>query len=428
MKKINMILFFIILLPALLVWAGGDKEKSGSASSGQSVTVRLMTWDSGDGLEPFRVLITQFEKQNPGIKVDLQSTPQGYDDKVFTSHAAGDTADVLLFWNTSQFAEGGVLEDLTTYVEKDKFNMDQYYPIVKKWAVYKDKVWGLPKDFTPRLIFFNKKIFDAAGVSYPKEGWTFADFKDTVKKLNNGKTGADARYGFVALPGQTYMIQQYIWSNGGQLCSPDGKTASGYIDSSKVVEVVQWYKELYNMSVSAGAAEVYANLGQNEFQSGIVGMMDNGMWPIQSFNADTSLSYGIVTPPVPKAGMKFSPVLHASAWGMFAKSKNKEAAWKVIKFFGGVEGSEVAGEKKWAIPSIPAITEKLGFKTDTYLKEVVKVADMQRDVPTFIYSPKWFEADTEFQKALENIMMANAPIQETLTAAAKKMDKILQSN
>ena len=424
MKKGITIIFLTMLIPVLGVMAAG----SGEAPDGEEpVTVTYLTWDSGPGLEIVKSIIGTFEEENPGIKVEMQSVPQGYDDKVLTAHAAGDTPDGLLMWNTSQWAEAGIVQDLSPYIARDNYDMDQYLPVPKMWAEYKGGIYGLPKDYTPRAMFYNKDVFDEAGVPYPEAGWTFDDFVSTVKAINNNKTGADARYGYVAIPGHTYALQAFIWSNGGDLCSPDGTTASGYINSEAVVEVVQWYKELFDMSISTGTMDAYQNLGQNEFQSGIVGLMDNGLWPVSTYKDDTSLRFGIVEAPVPHKGDSISPVIHCATWSMFAKAKNKDEAWEFIKYIGGPEGGRIFAEQKWALPVFKGMAEELGIQNDEYMGVFAEIGNEATKAPVFLRSPKWFEADTEFKLALERIFLDDADIQTALDDAAVKMDAILQS-
>jgi len=413
----------LMLVTCLTAFAGGQKE---AGNGEETVTVSVMTWNSGFHIEVDQGLVDQFEAANPNIKVELISVPQGYDDKVLTAHAAGNTPDGFLMWNTPQFVEAGIAEELTSYVERDNYDMDQYHPVMKKWAYYKGGLYGLPKDYTPRAIYYNKNVFDEAGIPYPESGWTFEDFKNTVSKLTNGLNGGDARYGYVAIPGHTYAMQGYIWSNGGDLCSPDGKTASGYIDSPEVVEVVKWYKELYDMSITTGTTDAYQNLGQNEFQTGIVGLMDNGSWPLSVFIEDTSLDFGIVAPPVPRKGMTPSPVIHSSTYSMFAKAKNKDAVWEYIKFVGGPTGGRYIEDVKYGIAAIPAVSEQSGLAEDEYFGPMIEVGNAADMAPVFTRSPKWFEADGEFQLALEKIFITGADIQTTLTEAARKMDRILQ--
>ena len=420
MRKLWILPALLLLVCAVCGQAGGQKEAKGG------VTITFMTWDSGKGYEITQDAVARFEERNPGVKVELQSVPEGYDDKVMTAHAAGNTPDGLLMWNTSQFAEAGVVQDLSPWIQKEGFSLEQYLPVTSGWTRYKGGTWGLPKDYTPRVIYYNRKVFDEVGVPYPQAGWTFADFKATVRQLTNGRTGKEARYGYVAIPGHTYALQQYIWGNGGDLCSPDGRTASGFIDSAAVAEVVQWYKELYDLSISTGTMDAYQNLGQMEFQSGVVGLMDNGIWPLATFEQDKSISFGVVPPPVPRKGMALSPVIHSSTWSMFAKAANKEETWKLIKFLASADAVRILNASHWGIPAIPSLAEEMGFTSDPLLKTFVDVGNQAKVTPVFVRNPKWFEADREFQVALEKIFISNADIRPALQEAAGKMDRILQ--
>lgn len=417
-----MMLLVLALTAGAALYSGGQQENKESGVT----EITFMTWNSGFHLEVDQMLADKFMAANPDIKVELISVPQGFDDKVLTSHAAGVTPDGLVMWNTPQFVEAGIVEDLSSFIERDSVDMGKYHPVTKQWAEYKGGIYGLPKDYTARAIYYNKNVFDEAGVAYPRDGWTFEEFTKTVVSLTNGKNGSEARFGYVAIPGHTYAMQGYIWSNGGDLCSPDGKKASGYIDSPEVVEVVEWYKDLYEMSITTSTMDAYQNLGQDEFQSGIVGMMDNGSWPISHFQEDTSLNFGIVAPPVPKAGMKPSPVIHSATYSMFAKSKNKDAVWEYIKFVGGEEGAKLIEEARYSVGAIPEITISTGLDKEPFLGEFYNVSKHADTAPVFTRNPKWFEADGEFKTALEAIFMTDADIQQTLTDAAKRMDAILQ--
>lgn len=415
----------VLFFSAALISAGGRNGASDEDGDGV-VTVSFITWNSGYHIEIDQGLADSFMEVNPNIQVELISVPQGYDDKVLTSHAAGDTPDGLLMWNTPQFVEAGIVEDITPYIERDDYNMDQYHPVLKEWAYYQGGIYGLPKDYTPRAIYYNKRVFEEAGVPFPEAGWTFEDFKTIVEELTNGLSGAGARFGYVAIPGHTYAIQGYIWSNGGDLSSPDGRTATGYIDSPEVIEVVQWYKELYDMSVTTGTTDAYQNLGQNEFQTGVVGLMDNGSWPISVFIEDTSLDFGIVAPPVPRRGMRLSPVIHSSTHSMFAKAENKDAVWEYMKYVGGPAGGRYVEDKKYGISAIPSVSEISGLADDEYFGPMIEVGNAADTMPVFARNPRWFEADREFQLALEKIFIADADVESTLSDAAGKMDRILR--
>ena len=170
--------------------------------------------------------------------------------------------------------------------------------------------------------------------------------------------------------------------------------------------MVKWYKGLYDMSITTGAQDQYQNLGQTEFQSGIIGMMDNGVWPLATFKDDKSLSFDVVSPPVPAKGAALKPIIHSSTWSMFAKAKNKDATWQLIKYLADPEGLRILTAGFWAIPSIPSVSEEMGFTNDPILRKFVQVGSKPTIAPVFVRNPKWFEADNEFLAALQNIFIS----------------------
>ena len=440
-KKILSLMLAIVLLATVAVGCGTQPTDKAGVTTQQTqaaetskateaakkdVKLTAMTWDSGSALDLEQKVVDAYVAKNPNVKIELQSVVQGYDEKVNILNASGDTPDIFLMWNTPQFVDSNVAADLTPYVQKDNYDMSIYYDVVGAWAKYNNKIYGLPKDFTPRAIFYNKKSFDDAKLAYPKEGWTWAEFKDDVKKLSNGLKGKDAKYGFIALSSQTYQLAGYIWSNGGFEVSPDGKTASGFVDSPATVETIKWYKEIFDLSARSLVATGEGNPGNAEFMSGKVAMMDNGCWPLVDLTKDPSFQFGIVTPPVPKAGQQFKPVVHSSTWSMFNLSKNKDAAWDFIKFAGGADAAKINCGTGFSPSAIKSVVADL--KQDQgVMKPLFDEMQLPTNVPEFIKNSKFFQADGEFGKACEKIFLNNEDAQKSLTEAAKAMDKILQS-
>lgn len=396
-----------------------------SAEAQEPVTIVVTTWDSTSQLTDD--MVAGFQAEYPHITVEFQSIVQGYDEKLQIMNASGETPDVLLMWNTPQYVESGIVEPLDAYIARDNYDMDQYYPVTADWAKYKGQTWGLPKDVTPRAMFYNKGVFDGAGVAYPEDGWTWADFTETVKSLTNGKTGDEAQYGFIALAGQTYMLQHFIWSNGGQLTSDDGMSATGFVNSAENVETLAWFKDVFDSSAKSLVSTGDGNPGNAEFMSGKIAMMDNGSWPIADLRNEPGLEFGIVTPPVPEAGMPFKPVVHSATWSMFAESQNKEAAWEFIKWVGGPAGAELIGASGFSTTAIPAVNDELGLK-DTELGKFLEILELPTNSPEFTKNPRYFESDGAFGTAVAKILLDDADILESLTEAATEMDSILSNN
>jgi len=118
----------------------------------------------------------------------------------------------------------GTLLDLTPFIKNDPdtnlppFNIDDYFPEVVKPFIYKGRYYGIPKDFTTLALYYNKDIFDKMGIKYPKEGWTWKDFKETAIKLTQDFNGDGLidQFGFVLELWLGYWIS-WIRQNGGKV-------------------------------------------------------------------------------------------------------------------------------------------------------------------------------------------------------------------
>jgi len=255
------VLILALCVSLLAACGGNDKNENGSgpgasASDGGSpekVTLRFMTWDSGQTLQPYQNAINAFMEKHPNIEVKVESVPDNYDQKLLTALASNTAPDVFMAWNYPLYAPGGKLEDLQPWVERDQYDLGIYYPILMDYMKYDGKLWGLPTTYSPRAIYYNKKLFDEAGVPYPQDGWTWNDFLEAVRKLT--KPG---QYGFITTPDDVFTMQPYFWSNGGDLISDDGKQVDGVLNSEQNVKTMEFLKQLYDASSKINTADKFS--------------------------------------------------------------------------------------------------------------------------------------------------------------------------
>ncbi len=195
---------------------------SSSPASNEKVTLSYGIWDKNQ--EPaMQQIVSAFEKQNPNVKVNIELTANAdYWTKLQTAASAGTAPDV--FWmngpNFQLYASNGQLAPL------DNVKTSDYPKGLVDLYTYNGKVYGAPKDFDTIGVWYNKKLFDAAGVAYPKAGWTWDDFTADAKALT-GKT--PGTFGIAAPPYGQENFYDTMAQAGGYVVSPDGKK-SGYDD------------------------------------------------------------------------------------------------------------------------------------------------------------------------------------------------------
>ncbi|MDI9636028.1 extracellular solute-binding protein [Geitlerinema splendidum] len=154
-------------------------------------------------------------------------------------------------------------------------DLSDYYPGILAVNEYDGNVYGLPWIAQPVVVYFNRGLFDAAGLDYPQDGWTWNDFTDLATALTQDTDGDGTtdQWGFTNNGWPPPFI--FIWQAGGELISPDFTSAP--IDSPEFVEGFEFYlSTAYNPAMSP-SREVIAEQGFGEmFKAGRIAMFMGG--------------------------------------------------------------------------------------------------------------------------------------------------------
>lgn len=382
---------------------------------GAKIVLRVGTGDSGEGLAPHFKIIEMFEAANPDIQVQLEPVGSGdYYARILTQIAAGDPPDLLQIGDDAvpMFVDRGAFVPLDSFITGEAYPLDTttYLPGVLEPGRWNGAQYLLPKDFTPLAVYYNKRLFDEAGVPYPKDGWTWEQFLETAQKLTKtDAAGATTQWG-VQLPGAwTTGFEYWVAAAGGSLISEDGAQFTGYMDSPQVQQAVQFYADLYNKhKVAPLPADMNAFGGGNsEFDNGTAAMRIFGRWPQSGMRENPNIDLGVVGMP---AGEDRANVLFWGGFGISALSENPEAAWRFLRFYTGKEGAEIW--KDWALPTVKEVADSSGLSTDpiegSWLNELNYLAPR-----AYVYTPYWGQtADGALRRVLETVILdpdADAP-------------------
>lgn len=313
----------------------------GCAPKSEVRTLRIANWGGAGSDSEFdrlvRDLYRQFEAENPGIRVRVENNPEAYAAKMVLSFVAKAEPDIMMLDASSAalFINNGVLADLEPLIAKDpSFRKDDFFPNVLDIARRGPSLYAIPQDFTPMVMYYNKRVFDRYGVPYPKPGWTIQQFRETAKRLTQDDT-----HGFVVknwMPGWV----MWIWNFGGDVVSPDGTKSTGFFDGPASVQAIQFLKDLVHTDRSAPTLSQVASMGVDPFVNGKAGMTISGHWSMIEFanapvgpDGKKSLTWddlGVVE--LPSLSGKSQTVMYESGYAIGQNSKNKDLAWKFIKF------------------------------------------------------------------------------------------------
>jgi multiple sugar transport system substrate-binding protein len=392
----------------------------------QDTQLRVSMWDS-EVVKPTEDEVLQGFTDEHGAEVSIEFNPDQYDTKLLSGLAAGNAPDVFLWWNYPPMVERGGLENIMPYVEgASPLDLSIYYQPVLNVGRIGDALYGIPKDWTSRAIFYNKALFDTAGIPYPDNDWTWEEFLAIAQELTQGE-GVDKQYGFYTWNSQ-YPIQGFVWSNGGDFISPDGMQATGYLDSPETIEALDWYIRLQTEHLVAPSGADAETVGDAStlFINGKLAMLENGIWPLSQFLQVDGLEIGTVLPPKTNDGNRVT-VLHQADWAMNPDGANKEQAWELLKWLTSPRAAAIRGASGFSLPAIPAVAEELGLLDDPIRKTFYEAVDDMTVLPWFIRTNKGGEVEAEINLAIQSAFLGEMSIEDALVATAPIVDDILQS-
>lgn len=342
MKKWLIMLLTVVL--GLLGLAGcSDSDQASSNAKGGSVEITYGFWDKKQ-VPAVEEIIKLFNEKNPNIKVKTELTPYGqYFQKLETAATGGALPDVM--WmngaHVNQYAEGKVILPLSDLAKKDNYSLDNYPKSLIDLYTVDGKVYGIPKDFDTTGLWYNKKIFDEAGVPYPDDTWDWNKLKEVAKKLTNKDKSI---WGYAALMGNQGGYYDFIWQNGGHIISEDGKSVG--FDKPEAIEALKYNISFIKEGLSPTQAQMTETAASELFSSGKVAMMFDGPWMVPEYKKNPDLKVAVV----PK-GKQRAVAIHGLSNVIAANTKHKDAAWKFVQFLGSKEAAEVYAKTGTAIPA-----------------------------------------------------------------------------
>ncbi|MFQ6093402.1 MAG: ABC transporter substrate-binding protein [bacterium] len=410
----------------------------GGCGGREEGVLRVSFWA---GHEEYRIEqrnINEFMRLHPGITVRLESIPftDSFKEKTLTAFAAGTPADVILLdsKDSPTFVREGLLLDLAPYVQKLGVDLNIYYPNVLSIAMRDSALYALPKDFTPMMMFYNKRLFDEAGLPYPKLGWTWEDYLDLARQLtrDTNNDGIPDQYGTTFSHYFRYW-QPWVWANGGDVLSPDGSRATGYFNSPRTEEALQFLIELRTKHGVAPHQEALALAGrtQNLFYAGRVAMTESGHWFIpnlRDFMQQGIIDIGVAPLPVPNGdpeGGEQINVMYESGWAVAKHTKHRDEAVRLAAFLAGEYANRNRAQAGLAISAIRRIAEEM-VALDTTGLEKAFVDQIPKCRQPWGTTVEKFDLVEEYtQEAIEKVMIQGEEIHKAFTDAARRIDEEL---
>lgn len=336
--------------------AGSSSSTSSTATSSASkpadekATISLSMWSAvPDAPNNF---IDTFEAKYPNIKVNVNSITEGdYSQKINTMVASGTAPEVMLLWECDipKMAKAGKIDKLDDYIANSQdVKADDFIPAVGKLNTQNGACYGLPWCVATEICYYNKDMFDAANLAYPKDDWTQSEMLADAQKLTVSKNGTTSQWG-MASPNFVGIWYANIGATGDNILDANNQLTLG----SGATKSLQFMSDLVNKYkvMPAPSADTTTDL----FAAGKAAIFETGSWMISSYK-DAAFHWDIV--PLPKDQRQYAS-LHTGFYAINAKSKHKDADWTFINYMMSSDGQKVV-EAGSANPSA-----KLSMQDDT---------------------------------------------------------------
>jgi multiple sugar transport system substrate-binding protein len=400
------------LLPLLAAACGG-----GSAETDVR-TIRF--WAMGAEGEVVEKLVPEFERRNPGIRVQVQQIPwSAAHEKLLTAFVGGATPDVSQLGNTwvPEFQALGALEPLDALAAASASTpRADYFAGIWDTNVIDGRTYGLPWYVDTRVLFYRPDLLAAAG--YPQPPTTWAGWMDAMRKMK-ARMGANQHP--ILLPTNEWPQPVILgMQSGGTLLRDGGRY--GDFSNPDFRRGFQFYVDLFREGLAPRVSASEISNRYQEFERGNVGMVITGPWEIGEFTRRVT-SVPWATAPLPGPDGPGVSLAGGASLVLFRGSKQKDAAWKFIQYlsepatqaqFYELTGDLPARRSAWQAPALSANAHAAAFRSQ-----------LDRVVPL----PKVPEAEQIVSKVFEQgerAVRGQATVDQALRTLDGEVDRLLE--
>ena len=429
-KKVISALLCTTMLVSFMTGCGNkstsDEQDVSSDSkvekSDEKVTISYACWDSNQA-KLIQQIADEFEKENPNIKIDIQVN--GWDDYWTGLEAAGTGGSLPdTFWmhsnNIYYYGSNDQLLDLTDYIEKsDKVDLENYPEGLNEIYNIDGKQYAIPKDYDTIALWYNKTLFDEAGLAYPDDTWTWDTMKEAARKLTKDD---GSQYGFCAGLHNQEGYYNFVYQNGGKIISEDRKE-SGYNDE----KTIQGLEEYFSYVKEGLSPEIYDDQARAEaMQNGLCAMGLFGSWNLSGFAATDFMKDNFDCAVLPSAndGGR-ATIFNGLGNAIAATTKHPDEAWKWVEYLSSKEGQERQAELGIAISAYNGTADQFAaaypmFQAKCYM-------DMIGDAQIRPYSNQTSIWEDKAYEMLKNAYAGKEDVKAACEATAEMMNEALKA-
>jgi multiple sugar transport system substrate-binding protein len=414
---------------------------SSAAPAGESIELSFDMYNFDPWLKALGEMFDVYMQQTPGVRAKVESAPwDEFWPRQEARLAAGNPSDLSIGdpQYFGRYAHKGYYLALEPFVEKDGVALDQWFEVTLNDCRYDNTtgivgqggLFGMPATYVGTVLYYNKDLFDAAGLPYPDDSWdrnTLLQNALTLTKDSQGNS-ADAA-GFdpedIVQWGVTMInrdgISTTVWNNGGELINAD-QTACMMTEPA-AVEAFAWLAGLpHEHHVHPTPAQLEGV--PNPFQVSKVAMSVDGSWNLDYYVSNLEFNWDIA--PIAKGMVGLDRITYAgtNTTHVFTNSAHVDAAWDLLQFMVGPTGMEYFA--KTGTPCLQATANSDVYLTGApeHRQVAVELGSYARNYYPGLKSDQWKQI---YNAELEALWINNEPAEQVLQRICDKITPILQT-
>lgn len=422
-RKLAIAAALLAVLAALLAAGCGDGPRAGAP--GEPVEITLFTWTRPGELAVNQQLCAEFEAEHPGLRVEIINEPGDRSmDKLQAMVAAGEAPDVMSIHGAYfiPLAANGALLDLDPLIAGDpEFDLKDFYPRLVELCRYEGPLYSLPRYTSVYVLFYNKDLFDAAGLGYPDDTWTWDDYLAAARRLTVDDPDPERRRFGCVIDFWGARVYPWIWSSGGEILDASGRRC--LLDGSGAREALEFLVGLrhrWEVCPPTTMAERRQNISM--FVNGQVAMFQTGAWDIQSMQQAPALRWDIAPLPMKR---QHATLLGMENYAIASATEHPQEAWELFKFLLGPRAQAVMAEELEKQPSRQSVANGpyLEAEVEYDRRVLVEALGYARQAPNI---PEWDRVSTFIQDQLDLMWIGETSVEEGTGTAARLVTQGLQ--
>ena len=434
MKKV-----LIIALLALVAFSAFAQSATEKKDEGP-VTLEWWTWDS-TMKDTNDAIIAAYEAQHPNVKINntIITTDGGaYATQLAINAQQKNLPDVFTIssGNLEDWAELGYLRNLDDLVAGDPTIFDEFYKGMfdaVKGVAKTDYYCAVPFAYVSCDLFYNKDMFDAAGLEYPNENWTWDDFLNAAKALTIDKDGDGEidQWGYYGY-GRYAEAQAWVIANNGKLINDQMK----FDPDAKAIEALQFFTDLVQEYHVAPMPKDMTAMKYNKlFPNQVCAMFVDGGWQVNDFRTaiGDKFQWGVTRVPNGPSATETWTFGWPDSYVLSPTTEHPDEAWDFVKFAagGGLSADQVMGGKLSAYKAIVESPEFVDMTQQPY-GDMELFREHANDKFVTTYTKSWSEwtgygaaENMGLAGAIDSILNGEATFDEAMAKAKEGINKIL---